>query len=227
MSSRGCPYRCHFCNNTEPVVRFFSPRRTIANAKVILDVVRRDRVFFVDDVFAASPRRMLELLDEADAAGLNFRARTQFFVHISLLDERRLDAIDAYDPIEVQVGIESGDDRMLAAMGKTFTAALAEDRLRAMFDRGRKVACLFLLGFPGETAESLKHTVDWVDRNRKYMSGWWVSYYQPVAGTKGWEMAAKRLGRPIDGVRNTEISYLDPDVTEHELTTARQSIMTY
>ncbi len=225
MSSRGCPYHCHFCNNTEPKVKFFLPERTVSNAEMLFSIQGCNRVFFVDDIFAFRASNMMAILREADGRGLELRKRTQFFIHVNHIDDERLDAIDAYDPAEMQVGIESGDDKMLQAMGKTFTAAKAEDRLKALHGRGHHVACLFLMGFPGETRESLQHTVDFALRNRQYMSGWWVSYYQPVPGTKGWCMARERLGHELTGHWITDVSYVDPNLTAEDLTNARWAIM--
>jgi radical SAM superfamily enzyme YgiQ (UPF0313 family) len=138
-----------------------------------------------------------------------------------------LDAIQIIHPMEVQIGIESGDSRMLKAMGKTFTPAEAEDALQNLYERNVRVAALFLMGFPGETPESLEHTVNFMDRNRKYMSGWCVGYYQPIPYTRGWQLAAARLGRIVTGYRNDDITYLDPNLTERQLREARQAAMVY
>ena len=225
MSSRGCPYRCHFCHNTEHRVRYFSPERTAEHVKLILKTLGRFRVFFVDDIFALRVSHMRGVLAACDAIGVDLRKHNDFFVHISQLDDARLDAIDEFQPRELQVGIESGDDGILAAMGKTFTAVEAESKLRELHRRGHLVACLFLMGFPGETSDSLQATVDFVTRNRKYMSGWWVSYYQPVPKTVGWELACERAGRRVDGNWNTDISYLDPNITVEDLQAARKAVM--
>ncbi len=227
MSSRGCPYHCHFCNNTEPKVSCFNPERTAAHAKMLLCQFGRSRLFFVDDIFALRSDRMMTVLGACDCAGVDIRGKVCFFVHVNHLSEKILDAIDAIHPMEMQMGVESGDDEMLAAMGKTFYAQEAEDRLRELCRRGHRVVCLFLMGFPGETKESLQRTVDFVNRNRQYMSGWWVSYYQPVPFTQGWKLACERLGHRVTGCRNDSISYLDPNLTELQLREARHAVMLY
>jgi radical SAM superfamily enzyme YgiQ (UPF0313 family) len=225
MSSRGCPFRCHFCHNTETKVNYFSENRTIENARLILERFGRHRVFFVDDVFAINSGRMMRLLEESDRQGLDLRRRTSFFAHVACMGYSVLLAIKAYDPLEVQVGFESGDDGMLEAMGKTFDASRAEERLRAAHAMGIRIVGLFLLGFPGETRESLANTVAFVERNRKYMAGWWASHYQPVPNTRGWELVKERLGRIVDGAWNTEICYVDPNITRDDLVMAGKAIM--
>jgi len=225
MSSRGCPYHCHFCHNTERRISHFSPTRTIDNASIIYDA-GRDRVFFVDDVFALRADKMMAILEEGDRRGVELRGATQFFIHVSLLRDDTLAAIDAFAPIEMQIGIESGDDRMLHEMGKTFTAQQAEECLQRLHAHGHRVACLFLMGFPGETKESLQATVEFVERNRHLMSGWWVSYYQPIPGTVGWDRAEARGNNAAHNSGwNTDISYLDPGLEESDLQQARAKVM--
>lgn len=226
MTSRGCPYHCHFCHNTEPRVSYFSHERSALHAELILTTLQRPRIFIVDDIFALRSDHMLGFLAACDSLGVNIRKRNSFFVHASHLDEERLSAIDALQPQEMQIGIESGDDGMLSLMGKTFTAEQAEAGLRALHGRGHLVACLFLMGFPGETKESLTATVEFVRRNRQYMSGWWVSFFQAVPNTRGWEMACERLGQEVRGAWNTDITYLDPALTRDDLIEARLAVMT-
>ncbi len=228
MSSRGCPYRCHFCHNTEMKVRYFSMARIVAHASLILNTIGRPRVFLVDDVFAIRAERLHAILDATLGSGIDLRRRICFFVHINHTDDETINAIRAFNPTEIQVGIESGDDRMLEVMGKCFTAERAEQQLRKLHSRGIRASGLFLMGFPGETKESLQATVDFVDRNRKYMSGWWVSYYQPVPFTKGWEIARDRVGDDmVTGGWNTEINYVDPNLTIKDLRKARWAAMGY
>jgi len=226
MTSRGCPYHCHFCHNTEKRVTYFSHERSATHARFFLETLKRSTVFIIDDIFALKSSHMRGFLDMCDRMSFNVRGRTRFFVHASHLDDDRLDSIDVLQPSELQIGIESGDDNMLAAMGKTFTSEQAEAGLKRLHERGHRVACLFLMGFPGETRESLDKTVEFVRRNRKYMSGWWVSYFQPVPKTVGWTMASERVGHEVCGDRNTDINYLDPNLTVDDLQTARLAVMT-
>lgn len=227
MTTRGCPYSCHFCYNTEPTVRYFSPERTVENASLILNVFNRNRIFFVDDIFTLNASRMLKLLATADARGLELRNKTCFFVHVDQLNADKLAAVKEYNPREVQIGIESGDDGMLSAMGKTFTSQDAKEKIQQLHATGIRVAALFMIGFPGETKQSLRNTLRLLNDSRKYLSGWWVSYYQPVPYTRGWELAKERVPNYKKEDWNTEIGYLDPNLTEQDLITARQALMTY
>jgi hypothetical protein len=225
MSSRGCPYSCAFCHNTEPKMRYFAAGRTAEHCRIILNAVGRGSVFIVDDLFAFRVSHMMAVLDAANKIGLDLRGRNTFFAHISQIDSERLKAIKSFQPTEVQIGIESGDNRMLKEMGKTFTSEEAAENLRALYTAGIRVICLFMLGFPGESRESLQTTIGFIRRNRKYMVGCCAGYYQPVPYTEGWRKAVERVGRSFStGGWNREIAYLDPNLTVGDLTTAQRTI---
>lgn len=226
MAGRGCPYACHFCHNTEKTLRHFAISRTVSNASLVLTGIGRSSVFFVDDLFAVNAKRMSAVYDAVRHNGLELRGRAKFFLHVRHTGKEVIEEVKRYDPPETLLGIESGNDEMLAAMGKTFNSAIAERQLKALHSAGIRVACLFIMGYPGETPQSLRDTVDFVDRNRKYMSGWWVSYYQPVRFTKGWELAKERSDNGlVTGGWNTEINFLDPNITINDLRDARWAVM--
>jgi len=112
---------------------------------------------------------------------------------------------------------------MLTAMGKPFDAARAESVVRRLQAGGIPVEGLFLLGFPGETRESLADTVAFVERNRKFMANCWASFYQPVPGTVGWQMAVDRGWHGV-GARNVNLTYVDPNLTANDIRSAKESI---
>ncbi len=224
MTTRGCPYRCNFCHNTEPRIRHFAPSRTVDICEMLLSKYRKQSLFFVDDVFALDVSHMAAILDEADRRGVVLSGKTTFFSHISQLDEERIEAISRYDPMHVQLGIESGNADMLRAMGKTFSPEEASRKLRMLWERGIPVVCLFLLGFPGETKESLNDTVDFIRQHVQYTLACCAGYYQPVRGTVGWGLAEARVGEIEPKGWNREISYVDPNITGDDLEAAHKAI---
>jgi len=61
---------------------------------------------------------------------------------------------------EVLVGAESGSDVMLRAMRKGQSAIEVKQAIRRCKDAGIKVIAYFLVGFPGETWETLRETFE-------------------------------------------------------------------
>jgi radical SAM superfamily enzyme YgiQ (UPF0313 family) len=212
MSTRGCPYHCHFCHNTEKRLSFFSPRRTADNIQLLFDHQVK-RVFICDDIFTLKASHMAALYEEMKRRNIPFEHRMEFFTHVNHLQGDILEWIKRFKPYQVNVGVESGDDRMLQAMGKGFDSRMAYERLKLLYEYiGVRIGTLFLIGFPGETEESLRNTLHFIERIRPF-AGTWVSYYQPVPGTIGYEMAWERTKEVRQGRRNMSITYVDPNLS--------------
>jgi radical SAM superfamily enzyme YgiQ (UPF0313 family) len=226
MSTRGCPYRCHFCHNTEKKLSFFSAQRTADHMELLLRLGMK-RISFVDDIFTLKPAHMEALYHEWKARNLPIEGRNEFFTHINCINEGTLKWMKRYKPFQVSVGIESGDDGMLKRMGKGFDAETAYQKLKMLHEAIRvPIGTLFLIGFPGETEESLQHTLTFIKRIRPF-SGSWVSYYQPVRGTPGYEIALARTPNVKAGRRNMVISYVDPGLTKKLLFKYNYKMMDY
>jgi radical SAM superfamily enzyme YgiQ (UPF0313 family) len=216
MSTRGCPYHCHFCHNTEKKISFFSPERTADHIGMLFRLGIK-RVFFSDDIFTLDAGHMAKVYEELRKRNIPIAQRNEFFTHVNHIRPETLQWMKAFQPAIVSIGIESGDDRMLGLMGKGFDVETAYQKIKMLYEETRlPIGTLFIIGFPGETEESLQNTLNFIHRIRPF-AGSWVSYYQPVRGTKGYEMAmerSKRSKRMKLGRRNTGIPYVDPNVTK-------------
>jgi radical SAM superfamily enzyme YgiQ (UPF0313 family) len=226
MSTRGCPYHCHFCHNTEKKISFFSAKRTVDNIELLFGL-GVSRISLCDDIFTLKPSHMEAVFKEIESRGIPIQNRIEFFTHINHISTESIRWIRKFQPFRVSVGVESGDDRMLKLMGKGFDSETAYTKLRMLNDQTNiPVGTLFLIGFPGETEESLQNTLRFVRRIRPF-SGCWVSYYQPVRGTKGYEMALAHTRKVKSGRRNTSITYVDPGLSEKILFNYNYMMMDY
>lgn len=226
MSTRGCPYHCHFCHNTERTLSFFSAHRTADNIELLFNLGLK-RITFLDDIFTLKPSHMEHLYIELRKRDITIENRNEFFTHINHINRETIKWMKKYKPFRINIGIESGDDTMLNRMGKGFDAETALNKLKMLHDEVQvPIGASFIIGFPGETEESLKNTLDFAKALRPFASSW-VSYFQPVRGTKGYEMAIERNGRTKLGGRNTSINYVDPNVTKKLLFKYNYKIMDY
>ena len=223
MSARGCPYHCAFCNNTEEKITRFSAKRTINNVALLFDRGVK-RVFFVDDVFTSKASHMVGIYEEAQKRKVPLVGRNMFFTHVNHINERTAKAMALFNPTCVQIGIESGDDGMLAVMDKGFTAQKAYERLHFLSQYVRGITGLFMIGFPGETVKSLQATEDFVRMAAPCLTHIWVSLYQPIPGIKGYDMAEEHGQIISTGLPNTRISYIDNNLTAPILRRARSGI---
>ena len=212
QSARGCPYACTFCHRSQKL-KLFAPERTVINMTLATEEAQLPMI--VDDIFTLRAERMAAIRHGLDRAGVRYQKRLRFFSHVK---HRNEDEIAAFDPDEVQIGLESGDDRMLALMGKKTTREENQEAVLRLNEAVRKrVVGLFLIGFPGENEESLKNTLSFVRLTKHCYKKIWVSYFIPVPNTPGMDMALKQGTIRERPVSNREIAYVDQQLTEDKL----------
>jgi radical SAM superfamily enzyme YgiQ (UPF0313 family) len=69
----------------------------------------------------------------------------------------------------LEIGLESGSNRILKMMGKRFTNTEAEDFIRKAHTCGIEVILFIIVGFPGETKDDFEETCTFLRRNREYI----------------------------------------------------------
>jgi radical SAM superfamily enzyme YgiQ (UPF0313 family) len=225
MSSRGCPYNCHFCHNTEKKISYFGITRTVDNIELLFHLGAK-RIFILDDVFTVNTGRMDNIYLGLKGRNIEIENRNELFTHVNFTNAQSIATMARYKPYMVHIGIESGDDRMLQLMGKKIGIQSAFDKLQLMHESGLPIDTMFIIGFPGENEESLNNTLNFIKKIQPLVKSIWVSYYQPVYGTRGYEMILERdPGYKLQSLRSKTVSYIDPDVSEEMLVGYRSLMM--
>jgi anaerobic magnesium-protoporphyrin IX monomethyl ester cyclase len=167
-SVRGCPYRCSFCNY--PYLFDDSRFRTRSAQRIAEDWTAYARagvqiITCLDSLFTVPPRRLDELcalLIERDL-GLQWicYARAD-----DLQDPARVARMRRAGCVQVQIGLESGDEGQLQRMAKQCTAEQGLRALAVCREQGIVTLCTFIVGFPGETRQTLMATRDLILRGQ-------------------------------------------------------------
>jgi radical SAM superfamily enzyme YgiQ (UPF0313 family) len=223
MTSRGCPYRCNFCHNTERKVHYFNEDRVADNIGLLLDM-GREYIHIVDDIFTLDAERMRRIYNTLKRRRIPIENRVRFFSHINHINSESIKAMKLYQPIRVSVGVESGDDKMLELMDKCTNYKRIVKRL-SMLAGEVKLQVLLLIGFPGETKESLQKTLALAKLVKKWGAINTVSLYQPIPKTVGYEMALEHGEILCSSIDNKKLSYLDRNLTAEMLLDYRQRIL--
>ena len=158
MTSRGCPYTCDFCSR--PVFGNEFRSRTASN---IVDEIEEvislgyERVWFADDCFTLNKQRLIEVCNEI--AKRQLKIGWECLSRVDNIDSKLIRQMKRAGCLRIFFGIESGDDSILAIMGKNITAKKAKAAVRLCNAEGVKVGAFFILGYPGENDHTLLSTV--------------------------------------------------------------------
>lgn len=164
LASRGCPAACTFCSNNVTGRRFrYRSARGIAEEITALRArAQFDAFSFFDDSFAVGRRRMRELCPEL--ARLEPRVQWTCTAHPAHLDPDILEAMQRAGCRGVDIGMESADPEMLLRIGKGVTVERVLDVLGWARDLGLHCMVNLMFGWPDETLEELRTTVEFIDR---------------------------------------------------------------
>jgi anaerobic magnesium-protoporphyrin IX monomethyl ester cyclase len=161
MVTRGCPFSCDFCSKPvwgglfrkPPLEKVFSEIEEILTLGYTCLWIADDCFTLDSDYLAAFCREMIRRDVPVSWTCLS---------RVDRLTPGIVDLMKRAGCIRVYLGLESGSDETLRLMNKQVTV---EQGIRAvhLFSRaGIGTAGFFMVGYPGETAESIEKTFDLV-----------------------------------------------------------------
>jgi anaerobic magnesium-protoporphyrin IX monomethyl ester cyclase len=165
ITSRGCPYQCAFCLASEMCGRGFrarSPRKVVDELEWLRDTFGAGAVAFYDDTFTFDVKRAVAICDEMTRrkVGLLWDCRTR----VDRVSKELLAKLRRTNCRLIHFGVESGSQKMLDAMKKGTTVEQNATAIKWAKEVGISVAISLVVGYPGETPEMLKQTIDFIRR---------------------------------------------------------------
>jgi len=164
QASVGCPHHCAFCN--------FTKDRRLTYVKPLDDLVSEMKmvarrgaryVWFVDDNFRLGKGDIDRVCRRLIGEQIDLKWMT--FIRASTLKNADLVLLKQAGCIEVQLGIESADSQILQNMNKMATAELYDEVIPKVLAAGINCSCYFIIGFPGETEDSVRRTREFLIRH--------------------------------------------------------------
>jgi radical SAM superfamily enzyme YgiQ (UPF0313 family) len=163
-ASRGCPFHCKFCDTSTfgASVRHYSPRKVFEMMRHLHERYGVRHVMFVDDLFLASRQRVTELCERLLASGLPLTWTCT--ARVDTVKPEVLALMKRAGCWEISFGLETGSDELLQKMDKAARVAKSEQALGWTHEAGIRTKGLFMLGYPGENADTIRLTKDFVRR---------------------------------------------------------------
>jgi anaerobic magnesium-protoporphyrin IX monomethyl ester cyclase len=163
MGSRGCPYRCSFCQPTLSLlfgkrVRKRSPLNIASELEELKRRYAIEGFMFEDSTFVLDKSWVTSVCDAIGDLGLRWCCN----IRADLVDEDMLETMAKAGLAKVNIGIESAVQRILdMAYQKNITRQQVDDVVAWCRRIGLKVQGYFILGTPIETKEEMLETINY------------------------------------------------------------------
>ncbi|MBF0625703.1 MAG: cobalamin-dependent protein [Magnetococcales bacterium] len=161
ITSRGCPFTCHFCSAGQmqgSKFRFRSPDNILDEVEEIVDTYGFEVIHFSDDTFSYHRSRVLEICDRFLQRGIT--ARWLCETRAETLTEAMLRRMKEAGCFLVTMGVESGCQKLNERMGRRSHIG----HIRQVVDWCHRVGIEsrtgFMIGLAGETRDTLDRCLE-------------------------------------------------------------------
>jgi anaerobic magnesium-protoporphyrin IX monomethyl ester cyclase len=190
MTSRGCPWRCTFCGAEASWGRGYRAQSVPYVLDALEKAVARAPVKMIqikDDTFTTNRKRVVSLCRGIRERGLKFLWSCDTRVDVlsdELLHEMRLAGCE-----RLSLGVESGSQAILDAIDKKITVdeIVASTELAKKW--GIKVRYYMMIGNRGETRETFRETLAFLDRAKPHQ--YIFACLSVYPGTRDYDEAVK------------------------------------
>jgi anaerobic magnesium-protoporphyrin IX monomethyl ester cyclase len=224
ITSRGCPFGCSFCVSSRMVgntLRARSPKNVVDELEWLKTEHGAEAFVIYDDMLTFDKKRILQICEDIKKRkiGLPWDCTTR----VDQVSKELLIKIKEAYCQEVFFGVESGCQLILDKVHKRTTIEQNEKAIRWTKEVGLFVAISVIIGYPGETRETVKQTLDFVHRVKPDDA--FLCVATPYPGTElralvekmGWKMTS-------DWARYDAMTpvFENPELPSEEITRIRQ-----
>lgn len=188
ITSRGCPGKCTFCGSSalwHGKVKFHSAEYVL---RTLERMVRTHGVRYInvkDDTFTAERNRVLQICDGIVRRDLRFLWSCD--TRVDFLDEEVLHAMRAAGCQMISLGVESASPEILKTIRKETNPQKALEATRLARQFGFHIRYYMMACNRGETAETLKQSLDFIAKARP--NEYLFSFLTLYPGTEEFEIA--------------------------------------
>lgn len=179
ITSRGCPFHCAYCAKSVfgNSYRAFSPERVVRDIKELVDRNQAREIHFYDDNLTLDRNRAAEIMERLILADMDLIWSCT--TRCDLVDAELLKLMKKAGCWMISYGVESGNDALTHTVNKGITREQVEIAFRETKRAGIKVTGYFMIGLPGETEQTVKETIDFVDKLNPHYVNWGIMMVYP------------------------------------------------
>ena len=188
ITSRGCPYRCTFCNRPHMGKRFRA--RSASNVVDEMEECTKmgiNEIAIYDDTFTLDRQRAMDICDIILSRGL--KIKWDIRTRVDVIDKDLLIKLKQAGCNRIHYGIEAGTPEMLKVLRKGINLEQAENAIKWSKEVGISTLAYFMIGSPGETREQIMQTIDFAKKLEPDFAHFSIT--TPFPATKLYEVGLK------------------------------------
>lgn len=225
ITGRGCVNRCNFCYRMEKGIRARSIKNVVEELKILNSRYGVNCIFFQDELFVFSKRRLLEL--EQALKDANLKIKFLCDARVDIMDEEIVEILKRCGCQFICIGFESSDDKVLKLMNKNTTVEQNIKTLKLIKDSGGiGLGLNFIWNNLGDDERTLRQNVELIKKYNTYYQCRTIRPTTPYPGSDLYYklIAAGKLKGPEDffnKFKNSDLMLINlmelPDKKAYEL----------
>lgn len=158
VTSRGCYYRCIFCDHDRNV-RYFSPKYVANEIEYLQKNYGIREIHFWDEIFMMTPKRAEELCEEFEKRNIDITWSGYGRLNVIAKHPELVPLMKKSGCWMLAVGVESGNNKVLEFLKKDLTKEEAVIGIDLLHKHRIFVRGLFMLGHLIDTEETINETI--------------------------------------------------------------------
>lgn len=222
ISSRGCPVGCIYCTDrhilyNSPRYRMRGPKKVVEEMEYCIERFKARQFYFDDQSFVVNKKHVMEICEEILKKGM--RIPWTCMGDAMFVDYETLKIMSEAGCIGMKFGVESASPEILKNIHKPLNLEKVRQIVKWCRELGISTHATFCLGLPGETSETIKQTMNFMESLHTDTAQ--VSKAVPYPGTPMYKWAMKNNYLTTtdlsnyDGMGKAILNY--PDLSNIEL----------
>lgn len=219
--TRGCPFLCTFCATHSingKKIRSRSVGSIIDEIRILKQKYGVNEIHIEDDNFTFNRDFLREFCRRMIEENIGVVWYCSSGVRLDSLDKDTLLLMKKARCYTLTIAIESGSQRVLDLMKKHLTIEKVRETVDVINDAGYVPTGLFMFGFPGETREEMKATLDFAMSLKLKRAQFAI--FHPLPGSKVYdELVAKGVLKDLDWtkLKPSEVACVASEASKDEL----------
>ncbi len=226
FTSRGCPFRCVFCQKelTGRGFRTRSVKNILDELQLIHDTFNPGNVLFIDELFTCQKKRVYEICEGIVQRGLKLNMSCE--TRVDMLDYDMAVTMRKAGFMRMYFGVESGSQRSLDTLVKDYKVEKVVQALKITRRAGIWTKIFLIVGTPGETMQDIDETAAVLregmpDRVR-------TSLFNPLTATASYNQFKDRIDPELvltEYVDSDRSPYIHENFSNDELNRIKRTLV--